>query len=436
MRSSGTATLALLPLGVAARGNVRVPGSKSLTNRALLLAALARGRSVLEGALESDDTTLFAAALARLGIDIAHDPARETFSIEGAGGTIPAPEAELFVGNAGTAARFITAFAALGSGTYRFDGVPAMRARPVGELLDVLRAQGARIDCQGEPNRFPFVLHAAGLPGGMLAIDARKTSQQVSALLLVAPYTRDGVTLHVRGDLVSEPYVEMTCAMMEQWGVPVERRGRRELRVAAGGRYAPHAYAIEPDASSASYFFAAAAASGGRVAVAGLTLRSLQGDARFVRVLEGMGARVEERDGALVVSGPARLRGIDVDMNDISDTAPTLAAIASRADGPVRISGVEHMRWKETDRIAALSAELRKMGALVEEAPDGLAISPGPLARARVATYGDHRMAMSLAIAGLVNDGVTIEDPACVGKTFGTFFEVLAGLRASSHANV
>ena len=418
------------------RGNVRVPGSKSITNRALLLAALADGDSVLEGALASDDTQIFSGALARLGISVAHDEAHETFAVTGMGGHIAAHEADLFVGNAGTAARFITAFVALGRGTFRFDGVPAMRVRPIGELLDVLRAQGARVECTDQPNRFPFVLDANGLSGGALAIDAHASSQQLSALLLVAPYARDGIELTVTGELVSEPYVEMTCAMMAQWGVKVDRRSAREYAVASGGRYASRHYAIEPDASSASYFFAAAAASGGRVSVANLTLRSLQGDVEFVRVLERMGAAVEERNGALIVTGPKQLRGIDIDMNAISDTAPTLAAIASRADGPVRITGVEHMRWKETDRITAMTTELRKMGARVDEASDGMTIYPGPLVRAKVATYDDHRMAMSLAIAGLLNDGVIVEDPACTSKTFETFWDVLDELRRLSSRGV
>ena len=418
------------------RGNVRVPGSKSITNRALLLAALADGDSVLEGALASDDTQIFSGALARLGISVAHDEAHETFAVTGMGGHIAAHEADLFVGNAGTAARFITAFVALGRGTFRFDGVPAMRVRPIGELLDVLRAQGARVECTDQPNRFPFVLDANGLSGGALAIDAHASSQQLSALLLVAPYARDGIELTVTGELVSEPYVEMTCAMMAQWGVKVDRRSAREYAVASGGRYASRHYAIEPDASSASYFFAAAAASGGRVSVANLTLRSLQGDVEFVRVLERMGAAVEERNGALIVTGPKQLRGIDIDMNAISDTAPTLAAIASRADGPVRITGVEHMRWKETDRITAMTTELRKMGARVDEASDGMTIYPGPLVRAKVATYDDHRMAMSLAIAGLLNDGVIVEDPACTSKTFETFWDVLDELRRLSTRGV
>lgn len=409
-----------------------MPGSKSITNRALLLAALADGGSLLEGALASDDTEIFSRGLAQLGITVSHDAVRESFAVTGTGGRIPAHEAELFVGNAGTAARFLTTYVALARGTYRFDGVPAMRVRPIGDLLDVLRAQGARVDCTCEENRFPFELHANGLPGGAITIDAHASSQQLSALLLVAPYARDGMTLAVTGDLVSEPYVEMTCKMMAQWGVKVDRRTSRDYVIASGGRYAARRYTIEPDASSASYFFAAAAASGGRVSVANLTLRSLQGDVEFVRVLERMGAAVEERDGALIVTGPKQLHGIDVNMNAISDTAPTLAAIAAFASSPVRIRGVEHMRWKETDRIAAMTTELRKMGAHVEEATDGLTIVPGPLRHARVATYDDHRMAMSLAIAGLLGDGVEIENPICTSKTFATFWDVLADLERQS----
>ncbi|GAC1304479.1 MAG: 3-phosphoshikimate 1-carboxyvinyltransferase [Vulcanimicrobiaceae bacterium] len=422
------------PLGAPARASVAVPGSKSITNRALLVAALADGRSTLEGALDSDDTQIFADCLQRLGIGVERDVAHARVAIDGTGGRIPARAAELFVGNAGTAARFVTAYLALGTGTFRVDGVPAMRARPIGELLDVVRAQGARIEFAGSPGFVPFTLHANGLPGGTIAIDARKTSQQVSGLLLIAPYARAGMTLVLAGEIVSEPYIAMTCAMMAQWGVTVERVAEREFRVAPSARYAARTYAIEPDASSASYFFAAAAASGGRVAVSGLSRRSLQGDTAFVTVLERMGATVAESGDALVVTGPARLHGVDVDMNEISDTAPTLAAIASTADGPTRIRGVEHMRWKETDRIEAISTELRRMGARVEVARDGMTIYPGPLHRARVATYDDHRMAMSLAVAGLVNAGVDIEDPDCVSKTFPSFWSVLDDACAQSLA--
>lgn len=417
-----------------ARGLVDVPGSKSITNRALLLAALADGPSTLEGALDSDDTRIFAACLDRLGVTVVHDPARARFEIAGAGGAFANLGAELFVGNAGTAARFITAVAALGHGRYDFDGVAAMRVRPIGDLLDVLVAQGAEVTFGGERGCFPFVLHAAGLPGGDITIDARKTSQQISALLLIAPYARDDVTLHLVGDVVSEPYIAMTTAMMAAWGVSVERTTPAQIGVAHGTRYRAQTYRVEPDASSASYFFAAAAATGGCVGVRNLSLRSLQGDARFVRVLERMGATVWEEAGTLFVAGPERLRGIDVDMNEISDTAPTLAAIASRADRPVRIHGVEHMRWKETDRIEAMATELRRMGAKIDVARDGLTIHPGPLSLARVATYDDHRMAMSLAIAGLANAGIDIDDPGCVSKTFPTFWNVLDDLLAQSRA--
>jgi len=420
------------PLGTPARARVAVPGSKSITNRALLLAALADGRSELRGALDSDDTRVFADCLARLGIDVAHDAALARVTIDGHGGTVPAGDADLFVGNAGTAARFVTAFVALGGGTYRFDGVAAMRIRPIGDLLDALNAQGARITFGAASGRFPFALRAHGLTGGALAIDARQTSQQISALLLVAPYARDGMTLELTGDVVSAPYIAMTCAMMAQWGVTVDRASDRLLRVPAGGRYAARTYPIESDASSASYFFAAAAATGGRVGVRDMSLRSLQGDARFVGVLERMGATVSEENETLYVQGPPRLRGIDVDMNDISDTAPTLAAIASRAAGPVRIRGVEHMRWKETDRIEAMATELRRMGARLDVARDGLTIYPSALQRAAVATYDDHRMAMALAVAGLANAGADIRDPGCVSKTFPTFWTVLDDLREQS----
>ena len=416
-----------------ARALVDVPGSKSITNRALLLAALADGKSTLEGALDSDDTRIFAACLNRLGIVVAHDTARARFEIAGAGGNIAVSDAELFVGNAGTAARFITAVAALGRGRLRFDGVAAMRVRPMGDLLDALVAQGAEVTFEGERGCFPFALEARGLAGGDISIDARKTSQQISALLLIAPYARKDVTLHLLGDVVSEPYVALTTAMMAAWGVSVERSSAADIRVGRGAGYRARTYRVEPDASSASYFFAAAAATGGRVGIRNLSLTSLQGDAQFVRVLERMGAAVWEEDGALFVSGPPRLHGVDVNMNEISDTAPTLAAIASCADSPVRIRGVEHMRWKETDRIEAMATELRRMGARVDVARDGLTIYPGPLTLAAVETYDDHRMAMSLAVAGLANAGVAIGDPDCVSKTFPTFWTVLEDMLAQSY---
>jgi 3-phosphoshikimate 1-carboxyvinyltransferase len=431
-------TLVIPPFAQPARGTVSVPGSKSINNRALLLAALAEGTSTLTGALDSDDTRYFAACLRALGFAVAHDAAAEAFTITGCGGILPTPptaQPDLFVGNAGTAARFLLALCALGTSPVRFDGVAAMQARPMGGLLDVLAEQGAVIACEGTPDHLPLVLTGSGLPGGTVSLDASKSSQLLSAALMVAPFARTDTTIHLTGDIVSEPYIAMTIAMMADWGVVVDWPDLRVLKIGCAQSYAAKAaYPIEPDASSASYFFAAAAVTGGEVTVRGLSRAALQGDVGFVDALAAMGARVFEGPEGLSVQGPAHLHGATLDMNAISDTAPTLAAIASNATSPVTITGVEHMRWKETDRIAAMTTQLRAMGAEIEEHRDGFTIHPARLHCAQVATYDDHRMAMSLAIAGLANAGVVIEDPACTSKTFPTFFAVLEDLRAQSSA--
>jgi 3-phosphoshikimate 1-carboxyvinyltransferase len=431
-------TVIIQPFLAPARGTVSVPGSKSINNRALLLAALADGRSTLTGALDSDDTRIFATCLKALGFAVTHDPLAETFTVDGCGGVLPEPpggSADLFTGLAGTAARFLLAMAGLGRHPVRFDGVAQMRKRPMGDLVELLEAQGAHITHEGPSGFFPLTITGRGLPGGIMKLDPSRSSQQVSAALMVAPFAAADTEIQLTGTIVSEPYIAMTIAMMAQWGVRVERPEPGRLIVPAGQTYrAQAAYAVEPDASSASYFFAAAAVTGGSVTVRGLGRASLQGDALFVDALAAMGARVEEGPGGMTVHGPSRLNGATLDMNAISDTAPTLAAIAPFAASPVTITGVEHMRWKETDRIAAMTAELRKMGARVDEKRDGFVIAPSSLHSARVATYDDHRMAMSLAVTGLAGPGVEIEDPGCTAKTFPGFWSVLDALRNASQA--
>jgi 3-phosphoshikimate 1-carboxyvinyltransferase len=430
--------LNLAPFRAPARGTVSVPGSKSINNRALLLAALAQGTSTLTGALDSDDTRIFASCLQARGFKVSHDRAAETFSVTGCAGMLPVPangHADLFVGNAGTAARFLLAMCALGSAPIRFDGVEAMRKRPMGDLISLLVHQGASVSYEGEHGFFPLILTGNGLSGGPLTLDPRKSSQQVSAALMVAPFAKADTVLTLTGGIVSEPYIAMTIDMMSDWGVSVDRPEAGILKVAAGQNYeAKASYAVEPDASSASYFFAAAAVTGGSVTIPNLSRTALQGDALFVDALAAMGATVEDDARGLTVTGPQRLNGITIDMNAISDTAPTLAAIAANASSPTLITGVEHMRWKETDRVKAMATQLTAMGADIEERQDGLLIRPSKLHKAQVATFDDHRMAMSLAIAGIANQGVDIEDPGCTSKTFPTFFSVLAALRSNSGA--
>lgn len=421
--------LLIRPLDRPPDATITVPGSKSITNRALLLAALADGRSELSGALFSDDTRYMARALRALGAAVGEDDAGARIAVTGCAGAWPADHAELFVGNAGTAMRFLTAACCLGHGRYRLDGTERMRERPIGELVDGLRQLGARVYCEAGGDTPPVVVEAVGLSGGAVTLNAERSSQFLSAVLLVAPYARQAVTITVPGRMIAEPYVDLTIGVMAAFGVRVERDGERCFRVPAGQCYRARGYAVEPDASSAHYFLAAAALTGGRVRVEGLGRGSIQGDVRFADLLERMGARVRWEADAVEVEGPEHLEGIDADMNEISDTAPTLAVLAAFASSAVRIRNVAHLRWQESDRLGAVAAELRRLGASVRELEDGLAIEPSALHGGSVRTYDDHRLAMAFALVGLKVEGVGIEDPACVAKTFPDYFERLERLR-------
>jgi 3-phosphoshikimate 1-carboxyvinyltransferase len=412
------------------RGVVRPPGSKSITNRALVCAALANGESLLTGALDSDDTRVMIEALRRLGLDVTHDPVASTLRVAGCGGRLPVSSANLAVENSGTTMRFLTALATLGHGTYRIDGSPRMRERPIEDLLAALRQLGADVQSEQGNGCPPVVIRAAGLPGGQAQIAGAISSQFLSGLLMAAPYAQNPVELGVIGHLVSKPYVRMTLAVMRAFGVAVDERERFFV---PRGAYRARRYAIEPDASAASYFFAAAAITQGEVTVEGLSRESLQGDVAFCECLARMGCEVHYGPDSITVTG-CPLRGIKVDMDPISDTVQTLGAVAMFAQGPTTVVGVAHIRHKETDRIAALATELRKLGAEVEERPDGMRIVPGPLRGATIDTYGDHRMAMSLALVGLKVPGVTIRDPGCTAKTYPAFFDDLDKLRTTGRA--
>jgi 3-phosphoshikimate 1-carboxyvinyltransferase len=425
-------TLAMQPISRPISGAAYVPGSKSITNRALLIAALADGPSTLTGALFSDDTRYMAGALNQLGITVRSDEGAERFDIEGGNGTFPASSGLLFIGNSGTTARFLTAALTLGQGEYILDGVPRMRERPIAPLLDALDQLGANAVSQEGTGCPPVVVTADGLPGGTCRLAGDKSSQYFTGLLIAAPYAERGVRIEVEGDLVSTPYIEITADVMEAFGVlsEIDTETWRSFSVAPGQRYEGRHYVIEPDASNASYFFALAAVTGGEIVVEGLGSGSLQGDLDFVYVLEEMGATVEIEETCTSVRGPegGRLRGGDFDFGGISDTAQTLAAIAPFADGPVTIRGVAHNRLKETDRISAVVTELRKLGQAVDEFEDGFTVHPQPVTPAGIETYDDHRMAMSFAITGTRAPGVTILDPSCVAKTFPSYFERLAEL--------
>ncbi len=440
------------------RAAIRPPGSKSITNRALVCAALAEGESLLTGALESDDTRVMIEGLRQLGLAVAHDRSARTMRVTGCNGRLPAASADLLLGNSGTTVRFLTAMATLGHGVYRLDGTPRMRERPIQDLLDALKQLGGDAASEAGNGCPPVVVHAAGLPGGRAEVAGNISSQFLSAVLLAAPCAASKVVLAVRGELVSKPYIAMTLAVMREFGIRMfiqdsdDRYGRWKTDdrgfpvwiqdsdrhpgntgyiVPAPQSYRGRSYAIEPDASAASYFFATAAIAGGSVSVEGLSTNSLQGDVAFCDCLRRMGCQVIDGETRITVQG-GPLRGIDVDMNAISDTVQTLSAVALFAEGPTTIRNVGHIRHKETDRIAALATELRKFGAEIEERADGLRIVPQPLHGATIDTYDDHRMAMSMALVGLVVPGVVIRDPGCTSKTYPEFFSDLAGLARSS----
>jgi 3-phosphoshikimate 1-carboxyvinyltransferase len=412
------------------RARIRPPGSKSITNRALVCAALARGESLLTGALESDDTRVMIEGLRQLGLAVDHDRSARTMRVTGCDGRPPVASAALLLGNSGTTVRFLTAMVALGHGVYRLDGTPRMRERPIQDLLDALRQLGADAVSEAGTGCPPVVVRAAGLPGGRAEVAGNISSQFLSAVLQAAPCAASDVVLSVRGELVSKPYVAMTLAVMRAFGVKTGYPLGGDdfpLGVPAPQSYHGRTYAIEPDASAASYFFAAAAVAGGSVTVEGISTNSLQGDVAFCDCLRQMGCEVMDDDNQITVTGRP-LRGIDVDMNAISDTVQTLGAVSLFAQGPTTIRNVAHIRHKETDRIAALAAELRKFGAEIEERADGLQITPKPLHGATIDTYDDHRMAMSMALVGLVVRGVVIRNPRCTSKTYPEFFSDLAGL--------
>jgi len=419
-------------------GRIRPPGSKSITNRALVCAALASGESNLAGALDSDDTRVMVDALRALGLTVDHDRAACSVRIVGCGGNIPAAAGDFFIGNSGTTVRFLTAMLALGQGRFRLHGTPRMHQRPIQDLIDALAALGCRAASETGNGCPPVVIDAVGLQGGVAAVRSDVSSQFLSGLLMAAPYARSPITLTVADTLVSAPYVTMTLDVMRAFGVAVPTDDKLSRIAVPTGCYVGRNYEIEPDASAASYFFAAAAVTGGEVTVAGLNRNALQGDVGFVDVLARMGCELRESADGLTLRGPDRLRGIDVDMNRVSDTVQTLAVAALFADGPTRVRGVAHNRHKETDRIAAPAAELRKLGATVDEHEDGLTITPprggvASLHGAEIDTYDDHRMAMSFALAGLKIPGVVIRDSGCTAKTYPEFFADLGRLTGTTY---
>ena len=409
---------------------VTLPGSKSITNRALVIAALADGESRLHDLLLAEDTRIMISALRASGMSIKVDESNSVAEVIGCSGRPPATHAEIHCGNSGTTMRFCTALVALGNGRFELDGVARMRERPIGGLVEPLEALGAVVRYVGQPGYPPLEISARGLRGGKISVHSPESSQPISALLMVAPSAERDLVIDARGELPSRPYIAMTAKLMRRFGISVAEEygatGAR-LSVSAPQRYAGTDLTIEPDASNASYFLAAPAVAGGRVTVEGLGTDSIQGDAGFVDVLERMGCRIERRPTRLTVEGPPggrSVRGIDIDLNDMPDTVQTLAVLALFAEGRTVIRNVETLRVKETDRLAALARELTRLGATVEESRAGLAIDPpARLKPVAIDTYGDHRMAMACSLAGLRVAGLEINDPECCAKTFPDFFE-------------
>lgn len=415
--------LRMTPLAGPPAGDWRVPGSKSITNRALLLAALAEGESRLEGVLQSDDTRHMRNGLEALGIDVVEQDAT-TWTVRGGRSRLRRPGHDLFIGNSGTTVRFLTALAALVPGPVTLVGDAHMAKRPIQDLVDVLRQLGVRVDCaSGCP---PLTVHGGRLPGGRVSMRGDRSSQYLSAMLMAGALAEAPIEVVIEGTLVSRPYIGITERMVSDFGGSIEADDRRFVITPVAG-YRPRPYAIEPDASAASYPFALAAASRGCLLVPGLGADALQGDVAFADLLARAGAIVTREPGGIRVEGRG-LRGVDEDMHHISDTVMTLAAIAPLADGPTTIRNVANIRIKETDRLAATVAELRRLGQHVTHGDDWMRIEPRPIVPAIVQCYSDHRMAMSFAVLGALREGITIEDPACVAKTYPGFWDDLAGL--------
>ena len=424
-----------LPPVTRASGTIKLPGSKSISNRTLLLAALSAGKTRITDLLDSDDTRVMLAALKALGIGLVQDG--DGWLVTGAGGVFLVKQADLFLGNAGTAVRPLTAALALSGGHYKLSGVPRMHERPIGDLVDGLHAIGADVRYAGNEGYPPLDIHPAQITlAGPVPVKGNVSSQFLTALLMALPLTGRAATIEVVGELISKPYIEITLNLMKRFGIEVVRDGWRAFHIPAARYTSPGVIAVEGDASSASYFLAAGALGGGPLRVEGVGRASIQGDVKFIEALARMGANISAGDNWIEVRGTddnpqgAKLHAIDADFNHIPDAAMTIAVLALFADGPSTLRNIASWRVKETDRIAAMATELRKLGALVEEGADLLRITP-PVSftpNAVIDTYDDHRMAMCFSLASFGGVPVRINDPACVNKTFPGYFDEFARL--------
>jgi 3-phosphoshikimate 1-carboxyvinyltransferase len=444
--------LSIVPFTRPVRGEVTLPGSKSITNRALLLAALCDGPVTLTGALFSEDTQIMAEALRKLGFTVKENADKRTIQVEGLGGRIPAKKAKIDVGLAGTAARFLTALCATSDeGEYEFDGTPQMRKRPMKGLLAALSVLGSEILFRGEKGFLPLTIRARGLKGGSVEIDASESSQMLSALLMIAPFARAPLKIQSVGSL-RQPFVKITERLMADFGgKPIIDQGSGRCQISRGIYHSPGSYAIEPDATAATYFMSLPMVAKGSVSLPGLhtrgATRSIQGDIRFAEILESLGCAVSDGGSGTKIEYQgihAKRTGAKSearDFNQFSDTFLTLAAISPLLEGPTRITGIAHTRKQETDRVGNMAKELKRLGQEVEETEDSLTIHPRPLKPDQIIeTYSDHRFAMSFAILGCHNlhkngrPWLSIKDPSCCAKTFPDFFEVLDKIRKESHS--
>ena len=414
-----------------ARGTVRLPGSKSISNRVLLLAALASGETEVSGLLDAEDTRVMREALARLGVTLTERAGRMT--VRGVGGAFPEKKADLFLANAGTALRPLAAALALSEGEYFVSGVPRMHERPIADLVDALRSIGARIDYRGKPGFPPLAIHPAKIGlDAPVRVRGEVSSQFLTALLMALPLAAKRSRIDVEGELISKPYVDMTLNVMQRFGLTVARDAWKSFAIPAASYASPGKIFVEGDASSASYFLAAGAIGGGPLRVEGVGRASIQGDVRFTEVLERMGAQVALLENAIESRGEEKLRALDMDLNHIPDAAMTAAVLALFAEGPSTLRNIASWRVKETDRIAAMATELRKLGAQVEEGPDFVRISPPRNLRPDVSidTYDDHRIAMSFSLVSLAGVPVKINNPECVAKTFPEYFQAFSAITA------
>ena len=410
-------------------GSVELPGSKSISNRALLLSALAEGPAKLTNLLQSNDVNHMCDGLKEMGMDLVRDLDAKTATLTGCGGPLPSGDFDLYLENAGTAVRSMTAALCLGKGTYRVDGNERMRERPIKHLLDALKPLGADIKCEINEGFLPLQITADGLKGGVTAVEGGVSSQYLTALLIAAPYCEEDVKIKILGELTSKPYIDMTINLMRRFGVEVLNNNFEEFSIKAGQKYTnPETLFVEGDASTASYFLGSAAL-GGKVRVTGCGKNSIQGESGFASVMGEMGAKVEYGENYIEVECTGKLKGIDIDMNTMTDTGMTLAVVAMFAEGKTAIRNIYNWRVKETERIKAVATELTKAGAHVEEGHDYIIITPPEkIQKAEIETYDDHRMAMAFSLLSFGSDEITILDPSCTRKTFPNYFEVFGSV--------